>query len=35
MASVLKYAGVFICAVVVILMTAWGALATWYSDLPG
>jgi len=35
MASVLKYAGVFICAVVVILMTAWGALAVFYSNLPG
>lgn len=35
MASVLKYAGVFICAVVVILMTAWGALAIFYSNLPG
>jgi hypothetical protein len=35
MASALKYAGVFICVVVVILMTAWGALAIWYSDLPG
>jgi len=35
MASVLKYAGVFICTAAVILMTAWGALAIWYSDLPG
>jgi len=33
MASFLKYAGVFICAAAVILMTAWGALAIWYSDL--
>src|SRR5512143_279308 len=29
----LKYVGVFICAAVVILMTAWGALAVWYSNL--
>jgi len=35
MVSVLKYAGVFICAAVVILMTAWGALAIWYSNLSG
>ena len=33
MASFLKYAGVFICAAAVILMTAWGALAIWYSHL--
>ncbi len=33
MASVLKYSGVFICAVSVVLMTAWGALAIWYSNL--
>ena len=33
MVSVLKYAGVFICAAAVILMTAWGALAIWYSHL--
>jgi hypothetical protein len=33
MASFLKYAGVFICAAAVILMTAWGALAIWYSNL--
>ena len=33
MVSVLKYVGVFICAAVVILMTAWGALAIWYSNL--
>ena len=33
MMSFLKYAGLFICALLVILMTAWGALAIWYSDL--
>ena len=33
MASFLKFAGVFICAAAVILMTAWGALAIWYSNL--
>jgi hypothetical protein len=33
MASFLKYAGVFICAAAVILMTVWGALAIWYSHL--
>ena len=33
MVSVLKYAGVLICAAVVIFMTAWGALAIWYSNL--
>ena len=33
MVRVLKLAGVFICATVLILMTAWGALAIWYSNL--
>jgi hypothetical protein len=33
MVSVLKYAGVCICAAAVMLMTAWGALAIWYSNL--
>ncbi|MFZ0134299.1 MAG: DUF4105 domain-containing protein [Desulfobacterales bacterium] len=33
MVSILKYAGGFICAAVVIFMTAWGALAIWYSNL--
>ncbi len=33
MVRVLKCAGVFIGAIVVILMTAWGALAIWYSNL--
>jgi hypothetical protein len=35
MVSVLKFVGVFICALFVILMTAWGALAIWYSNLSG
>jgi hypothetical protein len=35
MVNVLKYTGVFICATVIILMTAWGALAIWYSNLSG
>jgi hypothetical protein len=35
MARVLKFTGIFICATVVILMTAWGALAIWYSNLSG
>ncbi len=34
MLSFLKYAGVFICAVVVILMTAWGTLAIYWSNPP-
>ncbi|MFZ0613462.1 MAG: DUF4105 domain-containing protein, partial [Desulfobacterales bacterium] len=33
MVSILKYAGGFSCAAVVIFMTAWGALAIWYSNL--
>jgi len=33
MVRFLKYAGVFICAATVILMTAWGVLAIWYSNL--
>jgi hypothetical protein len=33
MMRVLRCAGVFICAAVVLLMTAWGALAIWYSNL--
>ncbi len=33
MVRVLKWVGVFIGATVVILMTAWGALAIWYSNL--
>ena len=33
MVRVLKYAGAFICAAVVIFMTVWGALAIWYSNL--
>jgi len=33
MVRVLKYAAAFICAAVVILMTAWGSLAIWYSNL--
>ena len=32
---IFKYAGVFICTAAVILMTAWGSLAIWYSDLAG
>ena len=32
MVSVLKYVWLFICAAVVIFMTAWGALAIWYSN---
>jgi hypothetical protein len=35
MMRIFKYAGGFICAAAVILMTAWGALAIWYSDLAG
>jgi hypothetical protein len=35
MVKIFKYTGVFICAAAVILMTAWGALAIWYSDLAG
>jgi hypothetical protein len=35
MVSVFKYAGGFICAAAVILMTAWESLAIWYSDLAG
>ena len=35
MVRVFKYAGVLICAAAVILMTAWGALAIWYSNLAG
>ena len=31
--SVLKCAGILIWAAVIILMTAWGALAIWYSNL--
>lgn len=34
MANVLKYAGVFICAAVVILMTAWGGFAIYWSNPP-
>jgi Domain of unknown function (DUF4105) len=34
MLSFLKHAGVFICAVVVILMTAWGTLAIYWSNPP-
>jgi hypothetical protein len=33
MVRVLKYTGALICAAAVILMTAWGALAIWYSNL--
>jgi len=33
MVRVLKCAGVFICVTVVLLMTVWGALAIWYSNL--
>lgn len=33
--KVFKYSGVFICAAAVILMTAWGTLAIWYSSLSG
>jgi hypothetical protein len=32
---IFKYAGGFICAAAVILMTAWESLAIWYSDLAG
>jgi hypothetical protein len=32
--SVLKYGGVFICAAVVILMTAWGVCAIYWSNPP-
>jgi hypothetical protein len=35
MMRIFKYAGVFICTAAVILMTAWGSLAIWYSDLAG
>jgi hypothetical protein len=35
MMRVFRYTGVFICAAIVILMTAWGALAIWYSNLAG
>ena len=35
MMRIFKYAGIFICAAIVILMTAWGALAIWYSNLAG
>lgn len=35
MRRVFKYIGVFIGAAAVILMTAWGALAIWYSNLAG
>jgi len=35
MVRIFKYTGGFICAAAVILMTAWGALAIWYSDLAG
>ena len=35
MMRIFKYAGGFICTAAVILMTAWGALAIWYSDLAG
>ncbi len=31
--SVLTYAGVFMCTLFITLMTAWGALAIWYSNL--
>jgi hypothetical protein len=33
MVRVLKCAGVFICVTAVLLMTVWGALAIWYSNL--
>ncbi len=33
MVKVLKCAVAFICTASVILMTAWGALAIWYSNL--
>ena len=35
MMRIFKYAGGFICTAAVILMTAWGSLAIWYSDLAG
>jgi hypothetical protein len=35
MMRIFKYAGGFICAAAVILMTAWESLAIWYSDLAG
>jgi hypothetical protein len=35
MVKIFKYTGVCICAAAVILMTAWGTLAIWYSNLSG
>jgi hypothetical protein len=35
MVKIFKYTGVCICAAAVILMTAWGAMAIWYSNFAG
>jgi hypothetical protein len=35
MMRIIKLFGILVCILVVILMTGWGALAIYYSNLPG